>query len=133
MGGTHSANITYDSLISDYNNSDKPGGGDGVMDIDSGHFTCLTAGHYTVTFSGWARVKPGEIAYVSLYHNGDRVDESEWWSYNSGSNRGWIQDQGSRTVIMHLAVGDTLYLRTDRYDGHIFDLVYCVSLTGYDY
>ena len=47
-----SAPITYDRLTVDYNNSDRPGGGDGEMDINTGKFTALTAGHYTITYSG---------------------------------------------------------------------------------
>ena len=49
---TPSATITYDRLTVDYNNSDRPGGGDGEMDINTGKLTALTAGHYTITYSG---------------------------------------------------------------------------------
>jgi len=128
-----SATIPYDKLISNYTNADMPNGGDGVMDIGTGQFTCLTAGHYTVTFSGSVSVFPGETVDIYIYHNGDKVEESEWRSYNSGDNGGEIYDQGSRTVILHLAVGDTLELRTETCDGLIYDLIYCVSLTGFDY
>merc|ERR1711890_81849 len=67
---TGSATITYSSLLSDYNNHDKPNGGDGVMDISTGQFPCLTAGHYTVTFSGRAEVQPGEQVWIYIYRNG---------------------------------------------------------------
>merc|ERR1711890_7619 len=109
---TASSTITYDSLLSDYNNSDKPNGGDGRMDITTGGFTCLTAGHYTVTYSGYVVADPGEDVYIYLHHNGERVEESLWHSGQSSKNGGSIHDQGSRTVILHLAVGDTLDLRT---------------------
>merc|ERR1712080_545872 len=125
--------ITYSSLLSDYNNHDKPDGGDGVMDISSGQFTCLTAGYYTVTFSGHAAVEPDEVVNIFINHNGERVYESRWWSYSSTANGGLIVDQGSKTVILHLAVGDTLELATTTCDGIIYDLIYCISLTGYDY
>ena len=36
---TPSATITYDRLIADFNNSDRPGGGDGSMDINTGVYT----------------------------------------------------------------------------------------------
>merc|ERR1711890_102150 len=68
-----SATIPYDKLISFYTNPDGHGGGDGVMDISSGQFTCLTAGHYTVTFSGRAVVNPGEAVKIYIYHNGVKV------------------------------------------------------------
>merc|ERR1712080_59001 len=80
---TGSATITYSSLLSDYNNHDKPNGGDGVMDISTGQFTCLTAGHYTVTFSGRAEVQPGEQVWIYIYRNGVVVEESRWGSYSS--------------------------------------------------
>merc|ERR1719244_516442 len=68
---TPSATITYDSLFSDYKNSDDVNGGDGIMDISSGVYTVIKpAGHYTITFSGSARVYPGEEVQLFLYHNG---------------------------------------------------------------
>merc|ERR1719334_511531 len=36
--------ITYDSLLSNYTNAERPNGGDGHFDIKSGKFTCLTPG-----------------------------------------------------------------------------------------
>merc|ERR1712080_245629 len=128
-----SSTITYDSLLSDYNNADKPNGGDGRMDITTGVFTCLTAGHYTVTYSGHVRVDPGEDVSIYLHHNGERVEESQWYSYQSYENGGVIYDQGSRTVILHLAVGDTLELRTSDCTAGISRLTYCVFLAGWDY
>merc|ERR1719187_123683 len=41
---TASATVTYDSLVSSYNNHDHPNGGDGKLDLGSGIYTCLTAG-----------------------------------------------------------------------------------------
>ena len=36
--------VTYDSFLSNFNNADKPGGGDGQLDLATGVFTCLTTG-----------------------------------------------------------------------------------------
>merc|ERR1719187_1784462 len=64
--GTSSATITYDSLISDYKNSDDVNGGDGIMNIDTGVYTVIKpAGHYTITFSGWTQPDPDEL--IDLY------------------------------------------------------------------
>ena len=67
--------ITYDYLLSDYNNANRPGGGDGVLDTSTGNFTthlltilhhlpgkftCLTPGFYSVTYSGHALLHPEE-------------------------------------------------------------------------
>ena len=97
---TPSATITYDRLTVDFNNSDKPGGGDGRMDISTGVFTALTPGHYTVTYSGFALVKPGEEVTFQLRKNGVDVGyEGSWMSYSSSGIGGTINEQGSRTVV----------------------------------
>ena len=43
--------VTFDSFLSNFNNQDLPGGGDSVLDLDSGVFTCFTPGYYQVSFS----------------------------------------------------------------------------------
>merc|ERR1719481_2295543 len=84
---TSSATITYDSLLSDYKNSDDVNGGDGIMDIKTGVYTVIKpAGYYTITFSGLAQLQPGEILSMYLYHNGTRVPESRWYSRNNGND-----------------------------------------------
>ena len=97
---TPDATITYDRLTADYNNSDKQGGGDGEMDITTDIYTALTSGHYTITYSGYARVDPGEDVAFTLTKNGESVGyEGVWQSYSSSDNGGMIYDQGSRTVV----------------------------------
>jgi len=134
---TDSSTITYDSILSEYNNADKPDGGDGKMDITTGQFTCLTSGYYTINYSGRARVHSGEAVYVYIYHNGEKVEESQWNSYigvfGATVTGVTMDDQGSKTVILHLAVGDTVELKTGTCDGRIYHLTFCLSLTGFDY
>jgi len=130
---TDDATINYSSLISDYNNSDKPDGGDGKLDISTGQFTCLTAGYYTVTFSGYALVQSGKFVSIYLYHNGVASQASLWATHIDNIGGGYMREQASRTVIVHLAVGDTLELRADTCEGGIYHLTYCVSLTAHDY
>ena len=96
---TPGATITYDRLTVDYNNSGRPGGGDGDMDISTGKFTALTPGHYTVTYSGIAKVDPGEYVNFQLMKNGKSVGTEGWWESYSSSNGGRISDEGSRTVV----------------------------------
>merc|ERR1712226_936700 len=110
---TRDATITYDSYLSDYNNSERPGGGDGSLDLSTGTFTCLTPGHYTVTYSGYSGLDPGEANYIYLSVNGERVEESEYYERTSSGLGEWIITQGSRSLILHLGLGDTLQLRTD--------------------
>ena len=93
------ATVTYDSLTADYNNSDKPNGGDGKLDIETGTFTAITPGHYTVTYSGHAVVWQGQSFALLLWKNGKKVMESQWLSSFRSSSDGYTEDQGSRTVV----------------------------------
>merc|ERR1711936_1001940 len=43
--------VTFESFLANFNNAGRPGGGDGVLDLDSGIFTCFTPGFYTVSYS----------------------------------------------------------------------------------
>ena len=92
---TPSSTITYDRLISDYNN----GGAEGVLDITTGSFHCLWPGHYTVTYGGQANLdNNGEKIWVDIYkNNADVGEEGRWLSYYKGS--GFTIDQGSRTIV----------------------------------
>merc|ERR1711953_1369815 len=60
--------VTFESFLANYNNGDRPGGGDGKLDLGSGVFTCLTPGYYTVSFSAYGIVGPDIVMY--LYKNG---------------------------------------------------------------
>ena len=51
--------VSYDKITVEFNNSDRPGGADGSMNIVTGVFTAVTSGYYIVTFSGWVRVNAG--------------------------------------------------------------------------
>merc|ERR1712210_439614 len=42
--------IDYDRITAEFNNSDRPGGGDGRMNIETGVFTTVTSGYYIVTY-----------------------------------------------------------------------------------
>ena len=88
--------INYQRISMEFNNSDRPGGADGSMNIETGVFTTVTSGYYIVTFSGHVTVHAGEYTVMYLYHNGIKVYESQFETYSGGD---FIQDQGSRTVV----------------------------------
>ena len=48
--------------------------------LDSGVFTCLTPGYYTVSFSAYGLVGPdfGDHIIMYLYKNGLKIPESQW-------------------------------------------------------
>merc|ERR1712233_158063 len=44
--------VSYDRITMEFNNSDRPGGGDGTMNIETGVFAAVSSGHYIITTSG---------------------------------------------------------------------------------
>ena len=98
--GSSYSDVSFDRITMEFNNSDRPGGADGTMNIETGVFTTVTSGYYIVTFSGYVWVHPGEDTQMYLYHNGARVVESKFeTSMHVGSANEYIIDQGSRTVV----------------------------------
>ena len=85
--------VTFDSFLTNFNNQDRPGGGSGVLDLDSGVFTCFTSGYYTVSFSAYGGVGPSHSnPHLFLFKNGSQLPESEW--YIATSNGGIYDDIG---------------------------------------
>jgi len=108
--------VTFDSFLSNFNNQDRPGGGSGVLDLDSGIFTCFTPGYYTVSFSAYGNVGASGYHYQQLYlfKNGIELPESFWALYadaDPDALNSNIGVTGSRIVILHMDAGDTLELR----------------------
>merc|ERR1719234_2982045 len=123
--------IAYDELTLDYSNCDRPGGACSSMDIASGTFTAETGGLYTITFSGTANIHENDSVKLQLLHNGSQLKES--YTQSSCSKEcGYTADAFSRTVIVSMALGDTLELEAPQNDGLKF-LTMCVSLIAYPY
>merc|ERR550517_1713414 len=72
--------VTFDSFLANFNNGNRPGGGSGVLDLDSGVFTCFTTGYYTVSFSAYAQTGKNYAGNrdLFLYKNGLQLPESKW-------------------------------------------------------
>jgi len=70
-----------------------------------------------------------------LYHNGDQVEESRFYtSMHLGSaGSDYIIDQGSRTVILHLLAGDTLDLRTEENGFVVYRTTLCLYMVPAPY
>jgi len=105
--------VSYDYMLSDFDNSGRPFGGDGILNTTTGVYTCLTPGHYTISYSGTAVIGDGQKVSLHLYLNGAVVPESMWYSFASGISDQYLEDQGSKTLILHMDHGDFLELRTD--------------------
>merc|ERR1719312_2180585 len=121
-----SGTITYSSLL--YSSTNTEGGG---LDISTGIFTSPYPGSYTVTWGLKAGVKYTQEVSIDLKHNGNSIEESRHDSYYTGSDQ--LYEQGGRTIILHLDMGDTLAL----YKGpgsysEVYSVTFCVSLSTYD-
>merc|ERR1719151_9941 len=104
--------VKYDNITVEFNNSDRPGGADGTMNIETGVFTTITSGYYIITFSAFADVHGRGSTSMYLHHNGTIVPESSIATslIMGDQDNDWIRAQGSRTVILHLLAGDTVDL-----------------------
>ena len=93
--------VTFDSFLTNFNNADRPGGGSGVLDLDSGIFTCFTPGYYTVSFSAYARSGPSYTYQdMFLYKNGLQLPESYWhWGQNDDVFDGNVGVTCSRILV----------------------------------
>jgi len=126
--------VNYDRISVEFNNSDRPGGGDGTMNIETGVFTTVTSGYYIVTYSAHVWVNAGEYTDMWLYHNGVAVEESRFYTeMHMGSSGDYIFDQGSRTVILHLLAGDTLDLRTINNSYKVYRTTLCLYMAPAPY
>ena len=56
--------ISYDRITMEFDNSDRPGGADGSMNVETGVFTTVTSGFYIVSFSATIRVLAGQYAQM---------------------------------------------------------------------
>merc|ERR1712233_144007 len=126
--------VTYDHISLEFNNSDRPGGADGSMNIETGVFTTVTSGYYIVTFGGTVYVHSGEFTVMYLYHNGVQLEESRFYtSMATGNGDNYIGDQASKTVILHLLAGDTLDLRTENIGRSVYRITLCVYMAPAPY
>jgi len=127
--------VTFSQFISNFNNADQDGGGDGAMNLETGVFTSLTSGYYTLTLSGYSALDARVDNYLDLYQNGQMVWQLGyyWRQYHTGDLPATVGVMASRTLILHLGAGDTLELRSSGPGGRVYHLVFCLNLTARDY
>jgi len=129
--------VTFESFLANFNNGNRPGGGSGILDLDSGVFTCFTPGYYTVSFSASAYVGPnsGDHAKLFLYKNGSQIPESNcgFWT-STGAINADVAVTVSRNLILHMDEGDTLEMRmTDGKGISTITLDIALIGLGFDY
>ena len=88
--------ITFDRYLdTNYDNGDRAD-----MNLDTGIFTCLTSGFYTITFADISRLLPSQQTWIWLYMNGERVDGSHVEQDTGDDTIGdFLSLSGSRTLV----------------------------------
>ena len=123
--------ITYDKLL--YSSQfglqgDSPG-----IDINTGKFVSGFSGTWRVDFSLITIPDPGELFEITLYKNGEQIYETLFYSYRSSTGSGSDSSTGARSVLLHLDLGDELYLaQTVVMEKHANQIIFCVSLEQAD-
>ena len=97
--------VTFESFLANYNSQGVDGS---VLDLDSGVFSCVTPGYYTVSFSAYSHVGHSfDSRVLCLYKNGIEVAESRWMlSTHSSAVNDWIAVTGSRIVVSRTPLGN---------------------------
>merc|ERR1711935_473250 len=118
--------ITFDRLS--YSNNNQPTGG---LDPATGKFSCPYPGTYSVSWSLFASndaVRGDDSVEIHLKKNGGLVGhESTHLSSYTGASGG-VGDQGSRTLIIDLLLGDTLSMYCLDCSATVYYVNFCVSL-----
>ena len=122
--------ITYDKLL--YSSQfglqgDSPG-----IDINTGKFVSGFSGTWRVDFSLLTYPDPGEEIHIYLYKNGEMIPETLFYSYRSSTISGYDGNTGGRSVLLHLDLGDQLYLGTTTMQEPAVNIIFCVSLEQFD-
>jgi len=121
-----SKTITYDKLLLSSSNLGQLGEG---LNIKTGLFTAPATGDYMVTYSLWTGLDNGDSrVYIFIMKKGVKIGESQHQSAYSGSS-GFVIDQGGRSIIIHLAKGETTSLYCQDCSANVYDITFCVSLT----
>merc|ERR1711935_637988 len=119
--------LPFDYLF--YSSTNQPTGG---IDLESGVFTSPFPGTYTITWSFYSE-ETNRYVFIYLNKNGEQIYESLHYSYHHDSSKySVIAEQGGRTMILHLDMGETVSLDYDRGEAIIYRLMFCVSLSSYD-
>ena len=88
--------ITYDKIISEFNNAERPGGGDGELDIATGTYYVLTNGYYTISYSGQAYTDDIKVLAIEIHVNGVSLGGVGSWVTREG---GLDIDQGTVSLV----------------------------------
>merc|ERR1712025_548351 len=103
---TSDGTVTYDSLL--YSRSNQPTGG---LSINTGKFTAPYPGSYEVNWSVRGRDTDNDgSSRIHLHKNGEVIPESYHKPVQIVKTPGTVYAHDSKTLILHLDLGDSIYL-----------------------
>ena len=97
--------VTFESFLTNFNS----GGGNGALDLDSGVFTCIIPGFYTVSYSAISYLKVSidiglthiGINRMQLFKNNEDLVESVWGFATYGKPLdSQMAMTGTRTLVL---------------------------------
>ena len=70
----------------------------------------------------WSSVYSGDYNWAYLYHNGEKMPETQHWT---GSDSGTVWSTGGREILVTAQQGDTLTLRSGGLDYGFYHFLTC--------
>ena len=122
--------VTYDKLL--YSSQFGLQGESPGIDISNGKFTSGISGTWRADFSLTTYIDPPEEYFnIYLHKNGEQIQETRFASYRQFAE-GFDGKTGGRSVLLHLDLGDQLYMNSTSFTGFVGDFIFCVSLEEVD-
>lgn len=88
-----------------------------------GEFTVPMTGVWRVSFSLTSDVNTGNVNWVYIYHNQQKIVEAEHSTYNE--NDKVVSSTGGRELVTRAERGDTFHIGTGRMDYKLFKIITC--------
>ena len=93
-----------------------------------GVFTVPVTGVWRVSFSLTSDVNTGNVNWVYIYHNQEKIVEAEHSAYNE--NNGIVSSTGGRELITRAERGDTFHLGTKGMKGGFYNIITCFEFVS---
>merc|ERR1711915_529563 len=105
---------------------------DADFNLSTGVYTNGWPGTYLVSWNSRVNANHGKSeTRIVLRKNGQNINEANQES-RFGSNNGYMDEQGGRTVLIRMDAGDTLDLFCGKCYDHVYDITFCISLFTFD-
>ena len=93
----------------------------------SGVFTVPVTGVWRVSFSLWSQLNTDQWNSVFIYHNQEKIRETE---HNTYSKRYKAASTGGRELITRAERGDTFHLHAVTMKGNFYKLITCFEFVS---